>query len=507
GLAVVSLVAAYSIFSGFYGLVAIQGLQFICVLVSTIAIVVLAVGAAPPFERLRSMAIEATGNPAWGQLLPGEDFALPAGYAAYEPWLFLATIYLLRNVLFGMGAGDDPKCLAAQRDTDCPKLSLLWVTLIALRWPTMMAFAVLAITVVHADSQSGLNYQAASQAVRMHLPDGDWRTVVASLSAHPSEQPESLRQSLRTTLGEDWHRRLPDLTEQGTLDPERLIPVVLETAVPSGLRGLILVSLLAAATAGLSGWLNQAAGLFANDIYLVWFRPSAGTAEQIATTWSVVLVVVGLGYLLAFSSPTVNDIWSWLQMGLGSGLIVAQLLPLYWRRYNGVGFAAGLAGGLLAATLHRLAMPYLGADTPLLGGEWFLLAVVLLAGLVASIVGTLLSPETDRAVLSHFYLKTLPFGFWSVERSMLPTDQRKELSKCHSRDVTTLPVALLYQVMIFLSPMLAVVGKYSSAALCAAAAAVSLLALWRVYFSQLDEESDLVDRIQMGLASTSDLRS
>lgn len=507
GFAVVSLVATYSIFSGFYGLVAIQALQFVCVLISSVTIVALAVGAAPPFERLRSMAVEATGNPAWGQLFPADDLSLPAGYGAYEPWLFLATIYLVRNVLFGMGAGDDPKCFAARSDTDCPKLSLLWVTLIALRWPTMMAFAVLAITVVHADSQQGFDGRAASEAIRTHFPDSDWRTVVARVSAQPAEQPEALRQSLRASLGEDWPLRLLDLTEQGKLDPERLIPVVLEKAVPAGVRGLILVSLLAAATAGLSGWLNQAAGLFANDIYLVWFRPSASTAEQIAATWAVVLFVVGLGYLLAFSSPTINDIWSWLQMGLGSGLIVAQLLPLYWRRFNGVGFAAGLAGGILAATLYRVAVPYRQTGSTQFGQEWFLLSIVLVIGLAASIIGTWLSPATDAAVLARFYRKTLPFGFWNVERSALPAEQRRELSTCHAREVAALPFALLYQVMLFLCPMLAVVGSWGSASVCATLAAFSLLALWRVYFSRLDEEAGLVNRIQSDLASSKETRS
>lgn len=496
GLAVVSLVAAYSVFSGFYGLVAIQALQFACVLISTVTIVGLALQEAPPFNDLCEMGASVTGNPGWGQLAPGGTLSLPDEYASYEPLLFLGTIYLVRNVLFGMGAGDDPKSFAAQRDSDCPKFALLWVSLISLRWPTMMAFAVLAISIAHQDAERGVDYAAASQAVRTHYPTGEWDVVAADIGRHHAAQPEALRGSLRETLGEDWPQRLADVTERGRLDPERLIPLVLERAVPSGLRGLILVSLLAAATAGLSGWLNQAAGLFANDIYLVWFRPSAGIAEQIGATWAVVIGVVGLGYLLAFSSSTVNEIWSWLTMGLGSGLIVAQLLPLYWRRFNGVGFATGLAGGIAAAAAHRLAAHSLFPDLAIWHEEWLLLATVLLVGLAASIAGTWLSPMTDAAVLKRFYRRTLPFGFWGVERESLPTQQRRELAGYHAREVGALPFALLYQVMAFLSPMLAVVGAWASAAVCGALAAASLSALWLIYFKWLDAEAELVHQIQ-----------
>lgn len=494
-LVVVSLVAAYSVFSGFYGLIAIQGLQFVCVLASAVAVVGFAVAAAPPFEELCEVAAVTTGNPSWGQVFPGSRVSLPAAYESYEPLVFLATMYLLRNVLFGMGAGDDPKCFATRRDADCPKLTLLWMTLMALRWPTMMAFAILAITVAHQDSVLGLDYRAASQAVRRDQPEGDWDAVVAGITADPSAVSDTLREALSDALGTSWPSRLADINEEGRLNPERLIPLVLGQAVPPGFRGLVLVSLLAAATAGLSGWLNQAAGLFANDIYLVWLRPSAGVAEQIGATWAVVLGVVGLGYLLAFSSPSVNDIWSWLTMGLGSGLIFAQLLPLYWRRFNGVGFSAGLAGGIGAAAAQRLASPHLPQSFSVLNEEWCLLLVVALAGLLASLAGTWLSAPTEETVLTRFYLRTLPLGFWAPERDRLLPSHRRRLRLAHLREVGALPVALTYQVTLYLAPMLAVVGNWRAAAICGAVAAASLIGLWLIYFRFLEDESELVCEI------------
>lgn len=494
-MAVVTLVAGYSVFSGFYGLIAIQGLQFVCVLVSSAALIVLAMTTAPPFEELQQSAVAVTGNPEWGKVFPGAEVTLPPAYDAYEPLLFLASLYLVRNVLFGMGAGDDPKCFAAKTDADCPKLTLLWASLMALRWPTMMAFAAMAISIAHEDSLAGADYQAAAAAVRSHYPAGDWDAVVAQIAASPSAQPSDLRRSLEDSIGLGWPGRLSDFTEEGRLDLERLVPLVLERRVPPGLRGLVLVSLLAAATAGLSGWLNQAAGLFANDIYLVWLRPKASVAEQIAATWAMVLVIVGLGYLLAFSSDTVNDIWSWLTMGLGSGLIFAQLLPLYWRRFNGIGFAAGLLGGVATAAIQRVAQPFLSESWGMLNEEWSLLMLVSIAGLLASLIGTYLSRPTPDKVLARFYVTTLPFGLWGQEQQNLSAEHLSRLRSHHSRDLGGLPIALAYQITLFLAPMCAVIGDWRSATALGAAAALCLGGLWLIRFRSLDEEADLVREI------------
>ena len=319
--------------------------------------------------------------------------------------------------------------------------------------------------------------------------------MVAQVSAEADAQPAELRESLQAAIGAEWPRRLANVTEEGRLDLERLVPLVLERGVPPGLRGLVLVSLIAAATAGLSGWLNQAAGLFSNDIYLVWFRPTASTAEQIAATWAMVIAIVGLGYLLAFSSPTVNDIWSWLTMGLGSGMIFAQLLPLYWRRFNGVGFAAGMLGGVAAAAIQRVAFPYLPETLAVLNEEWMLLLIVSVVGIAASIMGALLSHPTPDSVLTRYYLKTLPFGSWDAERQLLSEDHRHRLRSFHAREIGALPIALVYQVSLFIAPMCAVIGDWRSAAIAGFVAAVSLAGLWWVSFRTLEQESRLVGEI------------
>ena len=98
----------------------------------------------------------------------------------------MASLYLLRNVLFGMGAGDDPKYFAARSDADCGKLTLLWTCLMSLRWPMMMGLAVLGLI---GDSTScfpisRLRDRRPRRCAHIY-PDGDWATITAEIAHAP----------------------------------------------------------------------------------------------------------------------------------------------------------------------------------------------------------------------------------------------------------------------------------------------------------------------------------
>jgi hypothetical protein len=80
------------------------------------------------------VAESVTGNPDWFR-----DFRnariMPDGYKIYQSLLLFTALYLLRNVLFGIGAGDD-RSISAKRVTRIAGNSLLWI--VAIRWPMML---------------------------------------------------------------------------------------------------------------------------------------------------------------------------------------------------------------------------------------------------------------------------------------------------------------------------------------------------------------------------------
>lgn len=472
----------YSMFSGFYGVVIIHALQLALVLAAAFALIGLATSQVPDFGSLAEVAAQVTRNPEWGTTLPTAHATMPAGYEAYEPMLLLTVLYLLRNVLFGMGAGDDPKYFAAKTDADCAKLSLLWVTLIALRWPMMMAIAVLGVVAVGSVLPEHEALRAACAAVAEEYPVADWEQTTASIASSPSSQPPELISQLERTLGKDWPTRLQLTSRHGVVNPERVIPAVLLYAVPPGLRSLVLVSLMAAAMAGFGAWINQAGGLFTNDFYLKVLRPAASVREQIVATWLFIVAIVVAGFSFAYSAANINEVWSWIIMGLGGGLIFPQMLPLYWRRFNGAGYATGMVAGLAAAFSLRFASALSPTTLPLVDQEWFMLLTVSAVGLLASVLGSYATAPTPAVTLQVFYNRTRPFGFWEVERGALDPELRAAVARENRRDVLALPVALAYQTAIFLAPMLLVLHNWPHAAV---ATAVALGAFAALYFGWL----------------------
>jgi Na+/proline symporter len=137
------------------------------------------------------------------------------------------------------------------------------------------------------------------------------------------------------------------------VDPERILPGVLMLNVPVGLRGLILVALLAAAMSTFNAIINASTGFLTRDLYQGYIRPRAKNKELISVSYLFGALLMAAGFVMAYSTKNINDIWGWLTMGLVGGIMIPTVLRLYWWRFNGGGFALGTLVGLAATLLHR----------------------------------------------------------------------------------------------------------------------------------------------------------
>lgn len=312
----------------------------------------------------------------------------------YTPFWFFLGVWALKGVLEGLGGSGGSAYMAqrfyaAPREEDCRKIGLLWTVLFAVRWPMVLGFAIMAMKL-------GL----------------DTSTVQAA---------------------------------------EGVLPQVLQSAFfPPGVRGLILAAMLAAAMSTFDSTINAGASYVVRDLWQPW-RQGASERELVWAGYlaSAAIVALGVGLALALGS-SVLGIWVGIVMLLFPAFLVPFALRWYWGRFNGVGFAVGVAGGFGAALAFWWVDPAgWNEATRFLG----------IAGvsLVASLIGTSCSAPVDREALQAFYQQVRPFGWWPREWARSSRDE-------HRSEWRLLGLTLVWQIVTFLLPMGMVLGMWSSVA-------------------------------------------
>ena len=211
----------------------------------------------------------------WLSSFPQRVAEMPKGYEAYET-LYMFTIFLLlRNIIMGFGTGDDPQYFAAKNERECGKIACWWMTLSTFRWPMMIGYAVLGLFLVKGMFPDQAVLGQVAILIKQHLPDVTQPTWVDSLTHiinNPSAYPADFMASLKTLLGSDWISKLHMLSFDGTVNAEKIMPAVLLYGIPAGLKGLIMVSLIAASMSTFDVTINKAASFFTKDIYQRYLR-------------------------------------------------------------------------------------------------------------------------------------------------------------------------------------------------------------------------------------------
>ncbi len=396
------LAMIYTVASGLYGVVwtdVFQGLLIFAVIVYT---AVLALHTSLPDEFAVSLPMRdgsfqplQTTRAVWTSVIPRWklDFPADSAYSIYNLFGVAILFYLIKVIIEGSGGTSGymaQRYYAARSDREAGLLSLFWTFLLSFRWLFIAAIAVL-----------GISYGASHQVIA---------------------------------------------------DPERVIPVVVRDLTHTGVRGLMVAGLMAAAMSTFDSTVNACAAYWVKDIYHAFINPKASqrTLMLHGRLSSVVIVVIGLLFSVAVTN--INQIWGWITMSIGAGMLMPTLLRWYWWRMNGYGFAIGTLAGMAAAIVQRLWLP----DVP----EYVAFSFASLISVIGTVVGTLVTRPTDRAVLAHFYRVTRPFGFWGPIKSTLPAEVREKLRAEHRRDIISVCMAVPWQLVLFLLWMMVIMRRW-----------------------------------------------
>lgn len=430
------LAMIYTVASGLYGVVwtdVFQGiLIFIAIIyISTVSILHYSIpetfSISVPLKTGGFQAIETTRE-AWTSVVPSWKLNIPeeSSYSIFNYFGIAIFFYLFKVAFEGCSGAQGymlQRYLAAKSDREAGLLSLLWTGLLAFRWPFTAALAIMAISL-------GANGQPID-------------------------------------------------------DPEKVLPIVLNTIVPIGMKGLMIAGLMSAAMSTFDSTINAGASYWVRDIYQAHLNPQADQRRLLihSRLASVVIVVLGLG--LSLTVQHINDIWGWLTMSLGGGLMVPLLIRWYWWRMNGLGFAVGTGVGMIASNIQMFYFPGVPEYEALMFSAGLSLA--------GTILGTYLAPPTKPAVLDHFYRVTRPFGFWGPIRDRLPKQALVEVDRENHRDLFALCFAVPWQVVLFIMLMMIVMGRWDNFAILLVLFGILSYGLYMLWYRHLSAEVKIED--------------
>lgn len=329
------------------------------------------------------------------------------------------------------------------------------------------------------------------------VPKNRWEDTIAKVAYAPGAYAaltDELKNTLGADKGADWIGKLHMVSYEGTVNAERVLPAVILFKVPMGLRGLFIVSLIAAAITTFAPMINVVSALLTRDIYQAFLRPKAPNRELIAASYVAGLLVTILGFGMAYSTKNINDIWGWIIMSLGSATMTPAIIRMYWWRFNPSGVVACLCIGLPAAILQRYVLPDMD--------ERVQFVVIQTISFAAAIIGTYLGRPPDQKILENFYRTTKPFGLWGPIKRLVSPSERAAMRREHFYDLVSLPFAFFWQVTLFLLPMQALIGNWYAFKVTFVIFAVALIGLYKLWYRNLPPAGEVPKVNIEGLTQT-----
>jgi len=255
----------------------------------------------------------------------------------------------------------------------------------------------------------------------------------------------------------------------GTDDPEQILPIVLVTMIPAGVRGLLLSGLVAAFMSTFSSVINAAASMIVRDLVQP-ACPRMSDKQLVKLSYVVTVAVVLVGIAIGFRAESIKGIWVWMIAGLIGGTLIPNVLRWHWWRLNGWGYSAGVFGGLTTALATGLLAHYKVFDPS--PSEYQYAPVIWGVTIVGCIVGSLATAPTSKETLVAFYRNVRPLGVWHPIKAavgQLPPLQGPAASA--GRIVINVILALVCLFNAYLATFFAI-GHYGKLALLTSALAL-----------------------------------
>jgi Na+/proline symporter len=252
---------------------------------------------------------------------------------------------------------------------------------------------------------------------------------------------------------------MPQLQSMEKPDFEKLLPIVLLDYVPAGVVGFLLAGLLAALMSNFAATLNAAPAYIVNDIYKRFFNPDMPPKMQVAWSRITSVIVLVVGILFGLLTTRITDVMMWIVGALYGGYVMANVLKWYWWRFNGSGYFWGMMAGILSAMFVPNLAPLAGIHV---SNTLYLFPVIFAFSIIGCLLGTLLNPPEDEAVLKKFYKTVNPWGAWGPIRAKMIAEDPGFVPNPHfKKDTVNVLVGIVWQLCLTVLPIYVVLRNWN----------------------------------------------
>src|SRR5215210_5654849 len=280
-----AVTAAYTIFSGLWGVVVTDSFQFVVKMIGVIVLAVYAVNSVGGLDSLvQQSSVHFGSYEAAFNVLPPTDKA----------WLPLSTLIVFLSVQWWAawypgaepgGGGYVAQRILAAKDERHGLLATLW-------------------------------FQIANYALR------PWPWILVGFVAV--------------------------LRYPGLANPEEGYVRVMVDVLPSPIKGLLLATFAAAYMSTIGTHLNWGASYLVNDVYLRFIKPDASRRAQVIASRVATVTLMGLSLVVMAYLQSVEQGWK-LLLGLGAGTGAVFILRWYWWRINAWSEISAMAASFITS--------------------------------------------------------------------------------------------------------------------------------------------------------------
>lgn len=276
-------------------------------------------------------------------------------------------------------------------------------------------------------------------------------------------------------------------------------PLVMKEVLGSGLRGLLVVSFLAAFMSTVDTHLNWGSSYLVHDIYRRFMAPTESDRHYVLVSRIVTLLLMLVAAIVSLFITRIEGAWKFvISMGGGIGLVL--ILRWFWWRINAwseivalaISVTMAIGFEIIAAVQHGSAYA-LFSTKPRIGGILFSDSLQLVCIVVIAIIGwvtaTLVTAPTDPERLKDFYRRVQPGGWWGPIQKEVKTT-RAPVAKGFILNFIA-GIALIWGATFSIGSF--VFQQYTRGAILAVVAIAGWLWIWHSCIAPMKDEVDHED--------------